>query len=76
MRPRSEGPISIEEREERHVADHEVVIWINQQQLELLDNTVAKGHASDRPALIRRALREFAANHPPAPTQAQRPGKS
>lgn len=58
------------------MADHEVVIWINQQQLELLDNTVAKGEASDRAALIRRALREFAAKHPPLPTQAQRSGKN
>jgi metal-responsive CopG/Arc/MetJ family transcriptional regulator len=44
---------------------HEVVVVINQQQAELLDKTIARGHATDRPALVRRALREFAATHPP-----------
>jgi len=48
------------------LADHEVVLSINQQQLELLDNTVAQGHARDRSALIRRALREFAARQEPS----------
>jgi len=48
------------------LADHEVVLSINQQQLELLDNTVAQGHARDRSALIRRALREFAAKREPS----------
>jgi metal-responsive CopG/Arc/MetJ family transcriptional regulator len=44
----------------------EVVVSINQQQLELLDNTVAQGHAADRAALVRRALRAFAAKHAPS----------
>jgi len=41
-----------------------VVLKLNQQQLELLDKTVARGAAPDRIALIRRALREYAARHP------------
>jgi Ribbon-helix-helix protein, copG family len=48
------------------MAQHEVVVVINQQQAELLDKTIARGHAADRPALIRRALHEFTATHPPA----------
>jgi metal-responsive CopG/Arc/MetJ family transcriptional regulator len=54
------------------VATEEVVLSINQQQLELLDNTVEQGHAVDRVALIRRALREFAAWHPAEPSQSQK----
>jgi Arc/MetJ-type ribon-helix-helix transcriptional regulator len=51
------------------MSQHEVTLSINQQQLQLLDNTVAQGHAADRSALIRRALREFAAKHLPGPPQ-------
>jgi Arc/MetJ-type ribon-helix-helix transcriptional regulator len=40
---------------------HTVVLKLNQQQLELLDRTVAKGVAPDRASLIRLALREYAA---------------
>jgi hypothetical protein len=47
------------------MAQHEVVVVVNQQQAELLDKTIARGHAADRAALIRRALHEFAATHPP-----------
>jgi Arc/MetJ-type ribon-helix-helix transcriptional regulator len=32
---------------------------LNQQQLELIDNSVAAGEAASREDLIRRALREF-----------------
>ena len=40
---------------------------LNQQQLELIDNTVKAGEAGSRAELIRRALREFAEMHlPPA----------
>jgi metal-responsive CopG/Arc/MetJ family transcriptional regulator len=39
-----------------------VVLKLNPQQLELLDKTIARGAASDREALIRRALREYAAS--------------
>jgi metal-responsive CopG/Arc/MetJ family transcriptional regulator len=49
----------------------QVVLKLNQQQLELLDRTVARGAAPDREALIRRALREYAAKHPvPQPWRA------
>ena len=41
-----------------------VTLKLNQQQLELLDRTVARGAAPDCIALIRRALREYAAKHP------------
>jgi metal-responsive CopG/Arc/MetJ family transcriptional regulator len=41
-----------------------VVLRLNQQQLELLDRTVAHGAAPDRVALVRRALREYLAAHP------------
>jgi Arc/MetJ-type ribon-helix-helix transcriptional regulator len=45
------------------VGEHRVILKLNQQQLELIDNTVAKGEATSREALIRRALKEFAAQH-------------
>ena len=38
-----------------------IVLKLNQQQIELLDRTVARGAAPDRAALVRLALREFAA---------------
>jgi hypothetical protein len=38
---------------------------LNQQQLELLDKTIARGVAADREALVRLALREFAEWHGP-----------
>ena len=47
------------------MGEHRVVLKLNQQQLELIDNTVAKGEAASREELIRRALREFAAKHAP-----------
>lgn len=40
-----------------------VTLKLNQQQLELLDRTIARGAASDRVSLIRLALREYAAAH-------------
>ena len=43
--------------------DHRVTLKLNQQQLELIDNTLAKGEASSRADLVRRALNEFAARH-------------
>lgn len=42
-----------------------VNLVLNQQQLELLDNTVARGVASDRQALVRTALREFSDRYGP-----------
>jgi Arc/MetJ-type ribon-helix-helix transcriptional regulator len=43
------------------MAERVVVVRFNRQQMELIDNTVARGEAADREALIRRALREYAA---------------
>ena len=40
-----------------------VTLKLNQQQLELVDRTVARGVAPDRAALVRLALREYAAAH-------------
>jgi len=40
-----------------------VRLRLNQQQLELIDNSVKAGEASSRAELIRRALREYAASH-------------
>ncbi len=40
-----------------------VVVKLNQQQLELLDRTIANGAAADREALVRLALREYAERH-------------
>ncbi len=39
----------------------QVVLRLNQQQLELIDRTVAKGVAANRDELVRLALREYAA---------------
>jgi Arc/MetJ-type ribon-helix-helix transcriptional regulator len=39
---------------------------LNQQQLELIDKSIAAGEAGSRAELIRRGLREFAAEHLPA----------
>ena len=38
-----------------------IKMQINQQQLELIDRTIAQGVASDRAALVRLAIREYAA---------------
>lgn len=40
-----------------------VQIALNQQQLELIDRTLATGVAADRAALIKHALRRYAARH-------------
>jgi hypothetical protein len=40
-----------------------VTLMLNQQQLELIDRTIAKGVAADREALIKLALREYAERH-------------
>jgi hypothetical protein len=49
------------------MSDHLVVLKLNQQQLELLDRTVARGVAADHGELIRLALREYADKHPHGP---------
>ncbi|WP_454625990.1 hypothetical protein [Bradyrhizobium cenepequi] len=38
-----------------------IKLRLNQQQLELMDRTIAQGIAPDRAALVRLALREYAA---------------
>ena len=38
-----------------------ITLRLNQQQLELMDRTIARGVAADRVALVRLALREYAA---------------
>jgi Arc/MetJ-type ribon-helix-helix transcriptional regulator len=40
-----------------------VRLRLNQQQLELIDNSIKAGECGSREELIRRALREFAAAH-------------
>ncbi len=43
------------------MTDTIVKLRLNQQQLELMDRTIAQGVAADRVALVRLALREYAA---------------
>jgi Arc/MetJ-type ribon-helix-helix transcriptional regulator len=43
------------------MSEKTVTLKLNQQQLELLDRTIAQGIAPDRAALVRLALREYAA---------------
>ena len=45
------------------MAEATIKLRLNQQQLELLDRTIAQGVAPDRVALVRLALREYAAAH-------------
>jgi Arc/MetJ-type ribon-helix-helix transcriptional regulator len=40
-----------------------VRLRLNQQQLELIDNSIKAGECGSREELVRRALREFAAAH-------------
>ena len=49
-----------------------VVLKLNQQQLELLDKTIAAGAAPDRQALVQRALREYASHAATAAAAASR----
>jgi Arc/MetJ-type ribon-helix-helix transcriptional regulator len=43
------------------MAERVIKLQLNQQQLELMDRTIARGVAPDRIALVRLALREYAA---------------
>jgi metal-responsive CopG/Arc/MetJ family transcriptional regulator len=52
------------------MTDRIVTVKLNQQQLEMLDRTIAQGVAADRAALVRFALRELAAQR--AQTEARR----
>jgi Arc/MetJ-type ribon-helix-helix transcriptional regulator len=45
---------------------YRVRLRLNDQQLELIDNTIKAGEAASREDLIRRALREFCEAHPAA----------
>jgi hypothetical protein len=47
--------------EEACMAETVIKLRLNQQQLELLDRTIAQGVAADRVSLVRLALREYAA---------------
>ena len=42
-----------------------ITLRLNQQQLELIDRTIARGVAPDRVSLVRLAIREYAAAHKP-----------
>jgi hypothetical protein len=50
-------------KKERLMAETIVKLRLNQQQLELMDRTIAQGVAPDRVSLVRLALREYAAAH-------------
>ena len=50
-------------RKDAFMAETVVKLRLNQQQLELMDRTIAQGVAPDRVALVRLALREYAATH-------------
>jgi hypothetical protein len=43
------------------MAERVIKLQLNQQQLELMDRTIARGVAPDRVALVRLALSEYAA---------------
>ena len=43
------------------MAEKVIKLQLNQQQLELMDRTIAQGVAPDRAALVRLAVREYAA---------------
>jgi Arc/MetJ-type ribon-helix-helix transcriptional regulator len=45
---------------EARMAEAVIRLRLNQQQLELMDRTIARGVAPDRAALVRLALREYA----------------
>jgi Arc/MetJ-type ribon-helix-helix transcriptional regulator len=44
-----------------------IKLRLNQQQLELIDNSVKAGEATDRAELVRRALKEFVQARPTSP---------
>ena len=48
------------------MGEHKIILRLNQQQLELIHNTVEKGEAQSSEALIQRALREYSATHKPS----------
>jgi hypothetical protein len=50
-------------KKEAFMTETVVKLRLNQQQLELMDRTIAQGVAPDRVSLVRLALREYAATH-------------
>lgn len=54
---------------------HTVKLPLNQQQRQLLEQTLAKGYAPDLQALVRRALREYRAAATQPATAAQEPAR-
>ena len=50
-----------------------VILKLNQQQLELLDRTIAQGVAPDRASLVRLALHEYEAKQDSAGAAHERP---
>jgi hypothetical protein len=67
QKPRSDGKSCIQDLAPRLppegslMAETVIKLRLNQQQLELMDRTIAQGVAADRVALVRLALREYAA---------------
>jgi len=57
------------------MAETVVKLRLNQQQLELIDRTIAQGVAPDRLALVRLALHEYAAARKAQGNQANNSGK-
>jgi Arc/MetJ-type ribon-helix-helix transcriptional regulator len=49
------------------MATSKVKLRLNQQQIELLDNTIRSGESNSRDDLVRRALREFTKANLPQP---------
>jgi hypothetical protein len=47
----------------KHMPARTIILKLNQQQLELIDRTIAKGVAPDRAALVKLAIREHAEKH-------------
>jgi Arc/MetJ-type ribon-helix-helix transcriptional regulator len=51
----------------RVMATSKIKLRLNQQQIELIDNTIRAGESNSRDDLVRRALREFAKANLPKP---------
>jgi len=54
------------------MAERVITLKLNQQQIELVDRTIAKGVAPDRASLVRLALREYSAKRAAARPEASR----
>jgi Arc/MetJ-type ribon-helix-helix transcriptional regulator len=51
----------------RIMATSKIKLRLNQQQIELIDNTIRSGESNSQDDLVRRALREFAKANLPQP---------